>query len=181
MRKSARQPKGRQEKEPSEVDLGFGLGGIFKGLGNFIQLLGEMAEEGPQEVTRTGEAAGPGRTRAMYGFTVKVGAGGVPQVERFGTVRAPKMGAAVEEVREPVVDVFDEGGEVVVIAEMPGVEEGDIQFEIKGDLLLLSAHHDERQYSKEVLLPCAVLADTAKASYANGMFELRATKATTAG
>ena len=159
------------------------MGGIFKGLGNFIQLLGEMTEEGQEEVTRTGEVKGPGRTRAMYGFTVKVGAGGVPQVERFGTVRAPKpkMGAAVEEVREPVVDVFDEGGEVVVIAEMPGVEEGDIQFEIKGDLLLLSAHHDERQYSKEVLLPCAVLADTAKASYANGILELRATKATTAG
>jgi HSP20 family protein len=164
-----------------EVDLGFGLGGIFKGLGNFIELLGEMAEEGSQEVTRTGEVKGPGRTRAMYGFTVKIGPGGVPEVERFGTVRAPKMGAAVEEVREPVVDVFDEGNEVVVIAEMPGVEESDIQFEIKEDILLLSARHEERKYSKEVLLPCAVLADTAKASYANGILELRVTKASAAG
>jgi HSP20 family protein len=181
VRKSARQPREREKKEPVEVDLGFGLGGIFKGLGNFIELLGEMTEEGQEEVTRTGEVKGPGRTRAMYGFTVKIGAGGVPEVERFGTVRAPKMGAAVEEVREPVVDVFDEGNEVVVIAEMPGVEESDIQFEIKEDILLLSARHEERKYSKEVLLPCAVLADTAKASYANGILELRVTKASAAG
>jgi len=181
MKKDARRPQGHERKEPLDVDVGFGLGGIFKGLGNFIELLGEMTEEGQEEVTRTGEVKGPGRTRAMYGFTVKIGAGGAPQVERFGTVRAPKMGAAVEEVREPVVDVFDEGNEVVVIAEMPGVEESDIQFEIKEDILLLSARHEERKYSKEVLLPCAVLADTAKASYANGILELRVTKAPAAG
>jgi HSP20 family protein len=61
------------------------------------------------------------------------------------------------------------------------VEESDIQFEIKEDILLLSARHQERKYSKEVLLPCAVLADTAKASYANGILELRVTKASAAG
>lgn len=181
MRKKARQPKDREENEPAQVDIGLGVGGIFKGLGSFIELLGEMAEEGREQVTRTGEVKGPGRMRAMYGFTVKLGAAGRPEMERFGTVRAPKTGAAVEEVREPVVDVFDEGNEVVVIAEMPGVQESDIQFEIKQDLLLLSARREDRKYSKEVLLPFAVLADTAKASYANGILELRATRAPATG
>jgi HSP20 family protein len=176
-RKSSRGRPG----DGAEIGLEFGLGGIFKGLGNLIHLLGEMAEEGRDEITRTGEIKTPGRTRALYGFTVKIGAGGAPQVERFGTVRTPTAGPVVEEVREPVVDVFDEGEAVVVMAEMPGVEASDIQFQIKQDLLILSARHQERRYSKEVLLPCAVLADTAKAAYRNGVWEVRVAKASSTG
>jgi len=178
MSKHTRKPREHEEKEGARINLDFGLGGIFKGLGNFIELLGEMAEEGKSELTRTGELKGPGRTRAMYGFTVKIGAGGVPRVERFGNVRETEMGAVVEEVREPMVDVFDEGNEVVVIAEIPGVEESDIQLEVKQDILLLSASDGGRKYSKEVLLPCAVLAETMKSSYHNGILEIRLTKAT---
>jgi HSP20 family protein len=140
-----------------------------------------MAERGENEVTRTGEVQGPGRTRAMYGFTVKIGAGGVPRVESFGNVRDTEMGAVVEEVREPVVDVFDEGNEVVVIAEIPGVEESDVHVDIQEDILLISASHQDRKYSKEVLLPCAVLAETMKSSYRNGVLEIRLTKAVPEG
>jgi HSP20 family protein len=192
MNRNTRRPRKGEQDDAAEIGLDFGLGGIFKGLGNFIQLLGEMAEEGREEITRTGEIKGPGRTRAMYGFTVKLGTGGAPQMERFGTIRAPKAGPVtagagahaaplVEEVREPVVDVFDEGETVVVIAEMPGVEESDVQFQIKQDILILSARHQERTYSKEVLLPCPVLADTAKAAYRNGIWEVRVAKAATSG
>jgi len=175
---SRRSPKRtEEERESPEASIGLGLGGLFKGLGSFVELLSEMAERGENEVTRTGEVQGPGRTRAMYGFTVKIGAGGVPRVERFGNVRDTELGAVVEEVREPLVDVFDEGNEVVVIAEIPGVEESDVRSELQEDILLISASHQDRKYSKEVLLPCAVLAETMKSSYRNGVLEIRLTKA----
>jgi len=163
------------------MSLDLGLGGIFKGLGNFIELLEEMTEEGKQEITRAGKFKGPGRTEAMYGFTVKIGPEGMPRVGRFGNVRETEMGAVVEEVREPMVDVFDEGNEVVVIAEIPGVQESAIRLEVKEDVLLLSADDKDRKYSKEVLLPCAVLADSVKSSYRNGILEIRLTKASTEG
>lgn len=166
-----------EEKEAPQVKIDLGLGGIFKGLGSLIELAGQMAEEGKSEVTRTGELKTPGRTRAMYGFTVKLGTGGVPQVERFGNVRETETGAEVEEVREPMVDVFDEGNEVVVITEIPGVEEKAIQLEVKEDILILSASDGDRKYSKEVLLPYAVVAETMKSSYHNGILEVRLTKA----
>jgi len=180
MTRRARRGREHEEGESARVNIDLGLGGIFKGLGNLIELLREMEEEGKGEVTRTGEVKGPGRTRAMYGFTVKIGAGGVPRVERFGNVRETDLGAVVEEVREPMVDVFDEGNEVVVIAEIPGVEESDIQLEIKDDIMVLSARDEERQYRKEVLLPCAVVAETMKTSYRNGILEIRLTKASAA-
>lgn len=117
----------------------------------------------------------------MYGFTVKIGASGAPQVERFGNVRDTRMGAVVEEVREPMVDVFDEDNEVVVVAEIPGVEANDLQLEVRDDILLLAASHGDRKYSKEVLLPCAVQPDTIKSSYHNGVAEIRLAKAAPKG
>lgn len=178
MASHGRKRREQEEGERSQLRADLGLGGIFKGLGSFIELLGEMAEKGESEVTRTGEARGPGRTRAMYGFTVKIGAGGEPRVERFGNVRETNLGAVVEEVREPMVDVFDEGNEVVVIVEIPGVDEGDVQLEVRDDILLLAASHGDRKYSKEVLLPCAVQPDSMKRSYHNGVAEIRLAKAT---
>jgi HSP20 family protein len=175
MSKHARKP--RDEEEDAQIKMDLGLGGIFKGLGSFIELIGKMAEEGETETTRTGTAKGPGRSSVMYGFTVKVGAGGMPRVERFGNVRPTERGAVVEEVREPAVDVFDEGAEVVVIAELPGVDESAIALEVKDDILLLSASDSGREYRKEVLLPSAVLGETMKSSYRNGILEIRLTKA----
>jgi len=180
MTRRARRRTEGEERESAHANLDLGLGGIFRGLGNLVELLREMEEEGRSEVTRTGELKGPGRSRAMYGFTVKVGTGGVPRVERFGNVRETEAGPVVEEVREPMVDVFDEGNEVVVIAEIPGVAESDINLEIKEDILLLSASDEDRQYRKEVLLPCAVVAETMRSSYRNGILEIRLTKASPA-
>jgi len=180
MSRRTRAPRKGEEQDGARVNVDLGLGGIFKGLGSFIELVGKMAEEGENEWSRTGTAKGPGRSSVMYGFTVKVGAGGMPQVERFGNVRATERGAVVEEVREPAVDVFDEGAEVVVIAELPGVGENAIALEVKDDILLLSASDAGREYRKEVLLPCAVQAETVKSSYRNGILEIRVAKAAAA-
>lgn len=177
MSKRTRKRREGEEEESAPINLDLGLGGIFKGLGNLIELLRDMEEEGKSEVTRTGEVKGPGRSRAMYGFTVKIGTGGLPRVERFGNVRETEAGPVVEEVREPMVDVFDEGNEVVVIAEIPGVAESDINLEIREDILLLSASDEDRQYRKEVLLPCAVVAETMRSCYRNGILEIRLAKA----
>jgi HSP20 family protein len=181
MSKRTRKPRSDAEKEAANVNIDFGIGGIFKGLGSFIELLGKMAEEGKSEFSRTGEVKGPGRTSAMYGFTVKIGAEGLPRVERFGNIRATDAGPVVQEEREPMVDVFDEGDQVLVIAEIPGVDASAIELEVKEDILVLSAGEGSRKYRKEVLLPCAVQAQTLKSSYRNGILEIRLAKAPAEG
>ena len=83
---------------------------------------------------------------------------------------------AVEEAREPVADVFEEGEQIRVIAELPGVSESDIKYEVKGDILTISTEGD-RRYNAEVLLPSPVESAGIESSYNNGIFELRLTKA----
>ena len=164
-----------KKKKPEEegMEFDFGIGGLFKGIGNLIDLVSKMAEEGRGEVSREGEIKGLGKkVKGVYGFTIRTLAGGIPRVEPFGNIKETPGGPVIEEVREPVVDVFDEEAEVLVIAEMPGVAEEKIKIDVKGDVLNISAENKDRKYAKEVLLPCAVDAEATKVSYKNGIVEI---------
>jgi HSP20 family protein len=170
--------KQKREGKKEEVTIDLGFGGLFKGLGNFIDLLGEMVEMGEEEVTRSGEFRIKGlgdKGRGIYGFSVRTGIGGIPRVEPFGNIRTTDEGPVVADVREPLVDLFDEGQEIVIVAELPGVGEEEIHVEVQDDILSLETT-GERKYAKEVLLPEAVETATLRKTYRNGILELRLKK-----
>ncbi len=159
---------------------GLGLGDLFRGIGDLIELLKEMEAEGKSEVTRTGELRGTRRLKdlkGVYGFSVKVGLGGEPTVETFGNIKKGEEGAVVEEVREPLVDVFDEKDAIRVIAELPGVEANDIKVELEGDILTIATVGQDRKYNKEILLPAKGKRDSLQTSYRNGILEVTVAKA----
>lgn len=166
-----------KERKDTASSFGPGLGGLFKGMGGLLDLVSEMAANGKEEQTTSGEAeALGGKAKAVYGISIKLGLGGKPVIEQFGNVRATETGAEVAEVREPLVDVMDEGDRLVVIAELPGVEADDIQVDIKDDVLILCAEGKHRKYSKEVLLPAPVEAEAMERSFKNGILEIRLTR-----
>jgi HSP20 family protein len=157
------------------VDVG-GIGEIFKGLDSFFQLLGQMVEEGTSEVNRTREFGGPGGVRGVYGFSVKTGLGGTPTVEHFGNVYSTKEGPSVSDVREPLVDIFDEKDYILVVAELPGVTEDQIQVAVADDVLTLSSTGRDRKYAKKVVLPAIVDPASLRRTYQNGILEVRVDK-----
>lgn len=162
------EPKGEAR---ANVDLGFG--GVLKGIGSLVELLGDMAREGKSEVVREGEIGGEG-VRAVYGFTVRMGPGGSPSFERFGNVKETREeGPVIEEIREPLIDVFDEDEAVVVVAELPGIDEENVELDVEGDVLVLAATTGSRKYRKEILLPAGVEAEPEHSRYRNGILELR--------
>jgi HSP20 family protein len=162
----------KEEGDKVEIDFGAGrisFGGLFKGLGNLIDLAAKLREEG---VETRGEIGGlPRGARGVYGFSIKTLAG-KPVIESFGNIRETNRGPVVEEVREPMVDVFDEPDRILVIAELPGVSENEIKLEVAGDILNLSASDKDRKYAREILLPGKVKPDTIKTSYNNGILEI---------
>lgn len=169
---------GMPRKRPmAEVEIG--LGGLFKGIGNLLDLVSQMAEEGKEEFSRTGEIKGLGdKLKGVYGLSVRVGLGGRPVIESFGNIKSTPRGSEVAEVREPLVDLLDEGGQLRVLAEVPGVEASDIKVEVQGDILTLSAQGKDRKYYKEVLLPWPVVAEEMEWAYQNGVLEIKLSKKT---
>jgi len=167
--------QGKKLEGEAKVDFDFGLGGFFKGLGDFLDLFSDMAETGESEVTRSGEFKVKGlgdKARGVYGFTVRTGIGGIPRVERFGNIRPSEKGPVVADVREPLVDIFDEGQQVLLVAELPGVSEEEIHVEAQDDVLSLQTT-GRLKYEKEILLPGAVDPKPLEKTFKNGILELR--------
>ncbi len=169
---------GRRKKVVREEAV-MGLGGLLGGLGSFIEKLGELAERG-EELHKEGEIRGSDdRLRGIFGFNVKVGLGdeGI-HIEPFGNVRKDKETGrpVVQEVREPMVDVFDEDDHVLVVAEMPGIGEKDFRIELKDDILTLSATQGDKKYHKEVLLPRSFTPGQMSHTCHNGILRVTLTK-----
>ena len=162
----------KEENDNVEINFGMGkisFGGLFKGLGNLIDLASKLSEEGVEE---RGEIKGlPKGAKGVYGFSIRTLAG-KPVIESFGNIRETAKGPVVEEVREPMIDIFDEADHISVIAELPGVSEDEIKVELAGDILNLTASDRDRKYAKEILLPGKVKPESMKTSYRNGILEI---------
>lgn len=173
-------PRKKVAGTPRGIGLDLGFGDLFRGLGDFIDLLSEAVETtGESEVRKSGEftVKGDDRLRGVYGFTIRTGLGGAPTVERFGNIRKTDEGMEVAEVREPLVDIFDEGQHLNIVIELPGTSEDEIQIELKDDILLVETT-GQRKYAKEILLPEGAQYATAslQKTYRNGILELQIQK-----
>jgi HSP20 family protein len=169
-----------KDKDKPKIDVALGLGGIFKGLGNFLEMAAELAEKGEKLQTEGGDGmhvrsfGSPKGLQAVYGVSVRVGAGGQPVVERFGNLREkPGKGPVVDDVREPIADLLDENDHFLVVAELPGMEDSAVQWKIRDDILTISGESGDRKYHKEVLLPSPVDEKKVSSSYKNGILELK--------
>ncbi len=104
-----------------------------------------------------------------------------------------ERGAVVPaEYREPFIDVIETDKEVVATAEMPGLEKQDIKLNLTEDRLEISAEtkHEEKKeergyvyrerrsgsYYRAISLPSPVDPDKSKASYKNGVLEIKMPK-----
>ena len=168
----------KRSPQAGDVNIDLGLGGIFKGIGNLLDLVSELSATGETIANRSGELKfGEGSDlRGVYGFTVRSGLGGTPHVESFGNIRETDEGPVVDESREPLVDIFDEPTTILVVAELPGVAETEITVSVQDDVMAL-ATTGNRKYAREVLLPVPVLSDGIVNSYNNGVLEIRLRKA----
>lgn len=79
---------------------------------------------------------------------------------------------AIDE-REPLVDVIEGDREVMVVAELPGIETEDISLYLSEDILRIDVDTVARRYHKKLKLPCRIRSDTARATYKNGVLEVR--------
>jgi len=167
----------KEEKEES----GGVAGGVLRGLGKLIPGLGDVTkglEKSDAFQQRLSVINKEVERQLKEAPLKKVGQEGVrrtiipPRTTLGG--RQPSSRAEVpplKKQRELMVDIFNEGEHIKVIAELPGVTEQDIKTELRGNVLIISATSPSREYYKEVTLPCPVKGEI-NSSYNNGILQI---------
>ncbi len=108
----------------------------------------------------------------VYGYSVRIGPDGKPEIREFGNVKPSRFGPQVKEEREPLVDVIETNGEVHIVVELPGVEKNDVKLHGTEYTLTISVDTPQRKYFKEVTLPAKVNVKEIKTEYKNGVLEV---------
>lgn len=109
--------------------------------------------------------------------------------EQF-TTRIPR--AAGPAVWPPAVEVYETDGDIVVRAELPGIDPKDVEIQVANDTLTIKAeakaeHEDKNRnyyvrelrygsFMRALTLPSSAQGDLAKAAYRNGILEIRIPK-----
>ena len=108
----------------------------------------------------------------VYGYSMKIGPNGKPDIQEFGNIKKSNKGPEVKEEREPLVDVVDNVDEIRVVVELPGVEKTDIKLYGTDDALTISVDTIQYRYYKEIELPAKIRTKEARSTYKNGVLEV---------
>ena len=113
----------------------------------------------------------------VYGYSMKIGPDGKPEIREFGNIKKSLKGPQVKEEREPLVDIVETNDEIRVVVELPGVEKSDIKLHGTEESLTIVVDTPQSKYFKEVTLPAKVEVKNASSSYKNGVLEVILPKA----
>ena len=112
----------------------------------------------------------------FYGYQITVGPEGKPHIREFGNVRPSSKGLSEQStVRQPLVDTaFNEKENIMVItAEMPGITKEDVKVSMEEGLVTIHAEKGNKKYHTELPVDKELDAESTKASYINGILELK--------
>ena len=144
-----------------------------------------QAEEMMSRVFNTARGIGPTTVDAFreastfpyyYGYQITVGPDGRPHVREFGNVKPGSRGLVEQSsVRQPLVDtaIDEKNNSVVITAEMPGLAKENIKVNTTENLITIYGEKDQKKYHAEIPLNVEIDDSTTKATYSNGILELR--------
>ena len=88
----------------------------------------------------------------------------------------PKVHISPETPAQLPVDVFDEGGRIVILAEAPGLSAADIDVVLEGTVLVLTVEAAHRKGVQRIELPCEVVGPP-EMTLTNGILNVHMKKA----
>ena len=140
---------------------------LFKRMSRSFMNLDEIFDEANKSGTI--QSYGP----FYYGYTMTTGPDGTPVVKEYGNVQPGQL--PTSDIREPLVDTLVDEKEKVLtlVAEMPGVEKKDVKVVVEDKTVCIDAEHGKKKYHAKVPIKQKVNKDSAKASYTNGILELK--------
>jgi HSP20 family protein len=137
------------------------------------------AEDMLNRMFRTVRQAAPEASQTFpyyYGYQITIGPDGRPRIREFGNARPSAKGLMEQSiVREPLVDtnLNEKDNTLTITAEMPGITKQDVNVSVSEASVTIHAEKGDKKYHTDIPVDTELDSDTAKATYANGILELK--------
>jgi HSP20 family protein len=148
----------------------------FDDLYDELERLGDLIDETMQKAFDDPSKETPTKRNHFKGFSAKMGPDGKPRIREFNNRQLRQTDAEVGEDPEPLVDIIEDGGTVVVLVAFQGVDKEDIDLRLTENCLTFSVDAVDFEWYDELKLPARVNPKSARASYKNGVLEIKVKK-----
>lgn len=145
------------EKRPDDDGFEAALEDLSKSVANFMKKAVEKSEE----------------LLSSVGLDDVFGGMDFPDEGPTGTRRKKTEKSTAR--REPVVDVFDEGDEVLIYVELPGVEEENLEIKTKDGMIHLKARAGRDTFEEDIEIPKGINAEPTY-HFKNGILKIQLSK-----
>jgi HSP20 family molecular chaperone IbpA len=78
--------------------------------------------------------------------------------------------------KPPLVDIFEEGDYIIVLAELPGIDEKDVNIETGESTVTITAENETRKYLKIVRLPTRIEKGSIEFTHKNNILQVKLKK-----
>ena len=160
-------------------DKSSNIGSIFKGIDKFINIVADMIENEKNEIDVKGILNDPENKKRIvtnYGFNVKLGGenvGGLKDINTMQNIRNNNdSSGSLYKVIEPVTDLFNEEDKLIIVMELPGVQEESIKLEIDEDILKVSGYSKDKNYIKNIKLQFNPSSENIVAKFNNSIYSI---------
>ena len=115
-------------------------------------------------------------TPYYYGYQITTGPDGKPHVREFGNVKPSSRGLVEQHTtREPLIDAryHEKDNQYVITAEIPGVSKDNIDINVAEQVVAINATNGDKKYNSKIPLDKEIDENNTKATYSNGILELK--------
>ena len=148
----------------------------FSDIYDELERLSDMIEETMQKAFENSSENSSIRRNRVQGFSIKIGPDGKPKVREIDTSNPDQDETEYSDESEPLVDIIEDDAALVVLVALPGVNKDEIDLRITENCLNVAVDTEDFEWYDELTLPTKVNTKSARASYKNGVLEVRLEK-----
>ena len=148
----------------------------FSDIYDELERLSDMIEDTMQRAFDNSSDNRSVRPNRVQGFSIKLGPDGKPKIKEFENRGLPDDEEDYADESEPLVDIIEDENMLMVLVALPGVDKNEIDLRVTENCLNVAVDTDDFEWYDELRLPTKVKTKSARASYRNGVLEVRLEK-----
>ncbi len=148
----------------------------FNDIYDELERLGELIDDTMNKAFDESNENSSVKWNRSKGFSIKFSSDGKPRIEEIKRRQTWDEEEDNIDDQDPLVDLMDDGENLIILVALPGVDKESIDLRVTENCLTFAVDGSDFEWYDELKLPTRVNPKLARASYKNGVLEVKLSK-----